>query len=408
MHLVSLEQAAGVESHFTEFVIQARAARPDWTQGWLNPSRRLHPYFAARLSDALAQRIDAKYWHGIKIPSPLRAARCRALLRRARTDSLVIWNRSAKVRYALDAAGTERCVHWEHGAAWDPGHETDRRRYFRRVPRAIANSRASARVLELLWDYRGALRVCRNALRPSLVPSSPVRKSYPSGRVRIGVVARLYPVKGVALVLHAVRLLLGQGLDVELRVAGAGPERERLEGLALALGIGARVSFLGSLRDMRPFYREVDCLVHAPLTEAFGLVAIEAAALGCPVIAAAIDGLPEAVANGVTGYTVVPTLSLADYAGLGGASYGLPALVYDPVRDSLVATPLVDPSALASAVTRLISSASSFEALSARASEHVLGAPSFASHVEDVMAVLDESVADAGSRRRDAAAGARA
>src|SRR5262249_27368957 len=114
MHLVSLQQAAGVESHFTEFVIQARAARPDWTQGWLNPSRKLHPYFAVRLREPLAQRIDAKYWHGIKVPSPLRTARCRRALRRARTDSLVIWNRSAKLRYALDAAGDERCIHWEH------------------------------------------------------------------------------------------------------------------------------------------------------------------------------------------------------------------------------------------------------------------------------------------------------
>jgi glycosyltransferase involved in cell wall biosynthesis len=220
-----------------------------------------------------------------------------------------------------------------------------------------------------------------------------VRKSYPSRRFRIGVAARLYPVKGVALVLHAVQLLELQGLDVELRIAGAGPERERLEGLASALGIGVRVSFLGSLRDMQVFYREVDCLVHPPLTEAFGLVAIEAAAFGCPVIAAAIDGLPEAVTDGVTGYTVAPTLPLADYVSLGGASYGLPALVYDPARDSLVATPLVDPSALAGAVARLVTSAASFETLSARASEHVLGAPSFAQHVQDVMAVIDDSVA---------------
>ena len=393
MHLVSLEQAAGVESHFTEFVIHARTARPDWSQGWLNPSRELHPYFADPLREALAQRIDAKYWHGMKVPTPLRSARCRSALRRARTDSLVIWNRSAKLGYALDAMGEERCIHWEHGAAWDKGRETDRRNYFRRVPRAIANSRASARVLELLWDYRGALRVCRNALRPSLVPGSPVRKRYPSGRIRIGVAARLYPVKGVALVLHAVRLLGRQGIDVELRIAGSGPERERLEDLAARLGIASCVSLLGSVRDMQSFYRDVDCLVHPPLTEAFGLVAIEAAALGCPVIAAAVDGLPESVAEGITGYTVAPTLPLAEYVGLGGALYGLPAVVYDPARDALVATPVVDPAALASAVARLFSSAATFEALSARASEHVLGAPSFAQHVEDVMAVVDESVA---------------
>ena len=58
------------------------------------------------------------------------AARCGARSRERGPTSLVIWNRSAKVRYALDAVGDARCVHWEHGAAWDPGHEHDRRDYF--------------------------------------------------------------------------------------------------------------------------------------------------------------------------------------------------------------------------------------------------------------------------------------
>ncbi len=160
MHLVSLEQAAGVESHFTEFVIQARAARPDWTHGWLNPSRRLHPYFAARLREALAQRIDAKYWHGMKIP--VAAADVRAAvraLRRARTDSLVIWNRSAKLRYALDAAGDERCIHWEHGAAWDAGREARAAQVL--SPRA-ARDRELARVGA---RARAALGLSRRAAR---------------------------------------------------------------------------------------------------------------------------------------------------------------------------------------------------------------------------------------------------
>jgi glycosyltransferase involved in cell wall biosynthesis len=203
----------------------------------------------------------------------------------------------------------------------------------------------------------------------------------------------LYPVKGVALVLHAVRLLAEQRLDVELRVAGAGPELERLQRAADSLGIERRVRFLGSVRDMDAFYRDIDCLVHPPLTEAFGLVAIEAAALGCPVIAAAIDGLVEAVTEGVTGYCVAPSLPLADYSKLGGAEYGLPPLVYDSARDALVAPPLVDPAALARAVARLFADAPAYEALSARASAHVLGAPDFTRHVTDVMAVVDDSVA---------------
>jgi glycosyltransferase involved in cell wall biosynthesis len=396
MHLVSLQQAAGVEAHFTEFVEQARTIAPQWTQGWLSPARTAHPFYAERLRNALAHTVHAKYRWRIKLPSrpaAIRTWHCRRELRAAKTDVLVLWNRSAKTLFALDALGADRCIHWEHGAAWDPGHERDRARYFRRVPRAIANSRASARVLELLWEYAGEVRVCRNALRPSLLPQAIVRKRYPAGEIKLGVAARLYPVKGVALALHALRALAAQGVDASLAVAGAGPERERLERVARELGIAGRVRFLGAVSDMQAFYRGVDCLLHPPLTEAFGLVAIEAAAHGCPVIAAAIDGLPEAVVDGVTGHCVTPTLPLADYAELGGAPDGLPRLVYDPRGDRLVEPPLADPAALAAAVGRVFRDAAAFERLSAAASTHVLGSATFASHVRDVMRVVDESVA---------------
>jgi glycosyltransferase involved in cell wall biosynthesis len=393
MHLVSLQQAAGVEAHFTEFVLRARLSHPQWTQGWLNPSRTMHPFVAERLDDRLAHTIRAKYRWGIKLPSKpdrIRSWHCRVELAAANTDVLMIWNRTAKSGFVLDAIGADRCIHWEHGAAWDAGRVADRRRYFERVTLALANSNAAARVLRLLWGYSGEVRVFPNALRPSLVPARPLRKRYPGEAIKLGVAARLFPVKGVPVTLHATKLLVSQGLDVHLHVAGAGPELERLQALARKLGIAARVHFHGAVRDMRRFYENIDCLVHAPLTEAFGLVAIEAAALGCPVIASAVDGLPEAVADGISGYCVPPSLPLAEYGALGGAPGGIPNLVYDPAQDALIEPRLLDPQALAAAVTRLFSDARMFEALSASASEHVLDRPDFDQHVKEIMAVVDE------------------
>lgn len=387
-----MRQAAGVEAHFTEFVEQARALAPQWQQSWLSPGHAAHPFFAERLQSTLAHTIDAKHRGRVKLPSrpaALRTWHCRREMRAARIDVVMLWNRSAKTGFAVDALGPDRCIHWEHGAAWDSGHERDRERYFRRVPRAIANSRASARVLQLRWGYAGDVRVCRNALRPSLVPAAVVRKHYPSEPITLGVAARLFPVKGVALALHTLRELGG---DAHLAIAGAGPERARLEQLARDLGIAERVRFLGAVHDMQAFYRSIDCLLHPPLTEAFGLVAIEAAAHGCPVVAAAIDGLPEAVADGATGRCVAPTLPFADYAKLGGSSAGVPRLVYDPRGDALVEPPVADPAALAAAVRDVFRDAAAFESLSAAASAHVLASPSFASHVRDVMSVVDESV----------------
>jgi glycosyltransferase involved in cell wall biosynthesis len=391
-HLVSLAQAAGVEAHFSEFVLHAHAADPSFSHGWLNAAGDMHPFIARRVAGDLAHTIRAKRRFGVRIPARPRALRtwhCRRELEKAGTDVLVIWNRTAKTRFAVDAIGARRCIHWEHGAAWDAGRDDERRAYLARVPLAIANSRASARVLELKWGYTGDVRVCRNALRPSLLPAAATSKPYPRGAIQLGAAARLYPVKGLAIVLHAVATLR-RTLEVELRLVGAGPELPRLQSLAERLGIGKHVTFHGAVSDMSEFYARIDCLLHVPITEAFGLVAIEAAAYGCPVVAASIDGLPEAVAAGITGRLLAPTLPLERYVELGGALDGLPQHIYVPVADALDEPRAVDPDILAAEVAAVFRDESSFEAGSAAASAHVLAQPSFAAHVHDVLAVIDD------------------
>ena len=393
-HLVSLQQAAGVEAHFSEFVRQARSSDAEFKHGWLNAAGAMHPFVAQRLAGELAHTIDAKRWHGLRLPArpaALRTWHCRRELAAAGTDVLVVWNRTTKAMFALEAIGQRRCIHWEHGAAWDGGREDERRAYLRRVPLAIANSTAAARVLQLFWDYRGDVRVCRNALRPSVVPATAVAKRYPRGPIKLGAAARLYPVKGLAIVLHAVALLrtLRPALDVELHIAGAGPELVRLTTLAEGLGLRERVTFHGAIADMTAFYANIDCLLHTPITEAFGLVAIEAAAHGCPVVTARVDGLAEAVVAGVSGRTIEPTLKLARYVELGGRLEGLPQCVYDPGVDALAEPRAVDPEDLAAAVAEIFDDARGFETLSATASAHVLAQPNFVAHVRDVLAVID-------------------
>lgn len=394
-HLVSLQAPAGVELHFSAFLRRAAARHPQWTHRWLNAERGLHAEFERSLAGCLAGSAEAKYRWGIKLPAvPAwpRKLNCRRAL--AGSDLLLIWNRSSRIGYAVDAAGAERCVHWEHGAAWFGGRERERRRYLRRVPLAIANSTAAARVLQLFWDYRGPSRICPNGLRPSLAPPAPLRKDYPQGRpIRFGTVARLNPVKGVALAVHAVKRLCDGGMDAELHIAGAGQERDRLERLAERLGIAPRVRFRGRLAEMRRFYEQMDCLLHPALSEAFGLLAIEAAAHGCPVIAAGIDGLPESVADGVSGYVVATSLPLSDYPALGGVLERLPAFVYDPYADRLVEPRLVDPAKLADAARRLFGDADAYRRLSASASRHALGQFGFDRHVDDVIDVLGERLA---------------
>jgi glycosyltransferase involved in cell wall biosynthesis len=301
----------------------------------------------------------------------------------------MIWNRTARTDFVLDAIGAENCIHYEHGAAWFGGRERERRRYLERIPLVLAISKATARVLEALWEYSGEIRVCRNALRPSLAPTIPIERPFPTrSPLKIGVAARLFPVKGVALALHTVKQLAAEGLDVELHVAGDGPERDHLVALAGRLSIESRVHFHGFVDDMRTFYRGIDCLLHLPLTEPFGLVAVEAAAHGCPIVAAAVDGLPEAVEVGVTGYCVAPTLPLSEYAAMGGRCEGMPAAVYDATADKVCEPRITDPAAAARVVQRLFATPADYVRIGSAASAHVLREFRFDAYVDAVMGAI--------------------
>lgn len=90
-------------------------------------------------------------------------------------------------------------------------------------------------------------------------------------------------------------------------------ERRRLEQLARQLGVASQVRFVGSVaqRRLAGYLSLADVCVVPSYTESFGLVALEAAACGTPVIAARVGGLPTIVKDGLTGYTLAshdPTL----------------------------------------------------------------------------------------------------
>ena len=77
-----------------------------------------------------------------------------------------------------------------------------------------------------------------------------------------------------------------------LRIAGYGEDEWRLA--ALAQG-APNIEFIGAVKDPKAFYEHVDCVIVPSRWEAFGLVASEAIAAGCYVIAADVDGLTEQI-----------------------------------------------------------------------------------------------------------------
>jgi glycosyltransferase involved in cell wall biosynthesis len=101
--------------------------------------------------------------------------------------------------------------------------------------------------------------------------------------------------------LDAYRLLLKQGLKARLILVGDGPERAGLE----AAG-DPGVLFTGQIRDTAPYYAAADVLVLPSLTEGSPNVLLEAMAVGLPVVATAVGGVPEIVAHEESALLVEP------------------------------------------------------------------------------------------------------
>lgn len=127
----------------------------------------------------------------------------------------------------------------------------------------------------------------------------------------VGIVARLHPVKGHQYFLEAAQIVLEQHPEVRFIVAGDGPQRPLLEEMAGQLGIAGQVTFTGFVSEVRSLMADLDLLVISSLWEGFGLTAVEAMALGVPVVSTEAGGLPEVVLHGETGLLVPPANSAA-------------------------------------------------------------------------------------------------
>lgn len=122
-------------------------------------------------------------------------------------------------------------------------------------------------------------------------------------------VARLSPEKGLASLIHALKLLRNKGYDVELRLGGDGPTKEYLKTLAEAVGLSEQVHFLGYLNEDEVIreLRGSDLFVLPSFVEGLPVSAMEAMAVGLPVIATNIAGTSELVEDGKTGILVRPS-----------------------------------------------------------------------------------------------------
>lgn len=122
----------------------------------------------------------------------------------------------------------------------------------------------------------------------------------------VGIVGRLSAEKGHLALLAAWSKLRSAVPRAVLLVVGDGPLRAECEAVAARCGITDSVRFAGQRVDVPALLAAMDLAVVPSTREGFGYTAVEASAAGVPVVAFRVGGLPEVVADGVSGILVEP------------------------------------------------------------------------------------------------------
>ncbi len=156
-----------------------------------------------------------------------------------------------------------------------------------------------------LFGINREIEVIPNFINFSELPDEPthreLRREYAEDDERILVhISNFRPVKRV---LDVVELFVGVRKEVKAKLilAGDGPERTRAEQFCRDHGICDDVIFLGNVKNPMEVLSIADLFILPSESESFGLSALEAMALGVPVVSTNTGGLPEVNRHGVTG-----------------------------------------------------------------------------------------------------------
>lgn len=143
---------------------------------------------------------------------------------------------------------------------------------------------------------------------PPLPPRDGAQPGAALSKPLVVCVARLSPEKGHAGLLQAFARLVSEGLDADLELLGDGPDRARIEEQVRVLGLSERVKLRGQVSEDQVLeaLTRATVLVLASFMEGLPVTLMEALALGVPVVAPCVAGIPELVEHGVSGLTFPP------------------------------------------------------------------------------------------------------
>lgn len=190
-------------------------------------------------------------------------------------------------------------------------------RTLRRATAIIATSDYYVRESRYLRGYESKISVVPPGVdlatfNPAVAVPAGLAKRYAGTRVIlfVGSLNKSQRYKGLDHLIRAFGQMRAESHDLRLVVVGTGDGLDMYRGLAAAAGVAGHVDFAGYVGHdkLAQYYKlaRVFAMPSTSRTEGFGLVYLEAGAVGTPVIGSAIGGVPYAVRDGETGLLVSP------------------------------------------------------------------------------------------------------
>jgi colanic acid/amylovoran biosynthesis glycosyltransferase len=182
---------------------------------------------------------------------------------------------------------------------------------FKKADIITANSEYTKKKLINIGCIPDKIKILKMGIAIGEYPFSE-RKLIDNSKVRILTVARLVEKKGLEYSIKAVVKLLGKGYNVQYIIAGDGPFKRHLENLISELKADGQIKLLGwrEASEVKRLYGRAHIFVLSSISvqdgmdEAQGLVVQEAQAMGLPVVATRLGGLPEGLLDGLSGLLV--------------------------------------------------------------------------------------------------------
>jgi glycosyltransferase involved in cell wall biosynthesis len=141
---------------------------------------------------------------------------------------------------------------------------------------------------------------------PSINGRSDIEKEYGIEKraILVGAIGTLHPRKGHRYLIEAAEIICRKRDDVRFIIVGEGHLKPQLTEMRDALGLQDKIIFAGYKSDIVKFLSAVDIFVQPSVEEGFGLTIIEAMAMGKPVIATNVGGIPEIIENKKSGLLI--------------------------------------------------------------------------------------------------------